>query len=287
VVSVVVVNWRAGERLTACLASLDAEHAAGTEVVVVDNASPDDSTRAATTERPWVRVVWAEENAGFAAGANRGAAQATGEVVVFLNPDARPEPGAVATLCGALAARADAGVAGGALRDEAGRAEAGWARFGPVAHPLLDTTPGRALRRGTPAPRVVDWVYGTFMAVKRPVFDALGGFDPAYFLYGEDMDLCHRARAAGRRVLYVPAARAVHGPNVSAVHRYGHGREAAVVRGEIRFYRRRVGRGAALVFRTLAGAKSTVRATAAALRGRRAAAARHAATLRACWSPDA
>jgi len=287
VVSVVVVNWRAGDRLGACLASLDAERAAGTEIVVVDNASPDDSTHVATAGRPWVRVVWAEENGGFAAGANRGAAHTTGEVVVFLNPDACAEAGAVATLCAVLAARADAGVAGGGLRDDTGRAEPGWARFGPVAHPLLDTTPGRALRRRTQAPQVVDWVYGTFMAVKRPVFDALGGFDPAYFMYGEDMDLCHRARAAGRRVLYVPAARAVHGPNVSATHRYGHAREAAVVRGEIRFYRRRVGRGAALTFRAVAGAKSMARTAVATLRGRREAAARHAATLGACWSPDA
>jgi hypothetical protein len=208
-------------------------------------------------------------------------------VLVFLNPDARVRPGALATLCAALAARDDAGVAGGALEDEAGRAQPAWARFGPLAHPLLDSAPLRAMvpARRTPGP--VDWVYGTFMAVRRPVFEALGGFDPAYFLYGEDMDLCHRARAAGRCVLYVPAAVAVHGPNVSAAHRYGRGRDAAVVRGEVRFYRRRFGPAAPLVFRTAVGAKSAVRSMAAALRGHRDAAARHAATMRACWSPDA
>jgi GT2 family glycosyltransferase len=286
VISVVVVNWRAGERLGACLGSLEAEDAAGLEVVLVDNASPDDSTAAATAGRPWVRVVWAEENGGFAMGANRGAAQATGEVLVFLNPDARLRPGALAALSEALMASTEAGVAGGALLDESGRVQPAWARFGPLAHALLDTTPIRALARARREPYGVDWVYGTFMAVKRPVFEALGGFDPAYFLYGEDMDLCHRARAAGARVLYVPGAAAVHGPNVSAAHRYGHGRDAAVLRGEVRFYRRRRGVAAALVFRAVAGVKSAVRGAVARLCGHGEAAARHAATLRACWSPD-
>ena len=98
VISVVVVNWNAGRALDRCLASLDADAAGGIEVVLVDNASTDDSTASATRARPWVRVVPSTTNVGFARGANAGAAAARGDVLVFLNPDAVVETGAVARL---------------------------------------------------------------------------------------------------------------------------------------------------------------------------------------------
>jgi hypothetical protein len=234
-VSVVVVNWNAGTALARCLASLECDAQAGSEVVVVDNASTDGSTAAATHGRPWVRVVRSEANVGFARGANAGAAVARGDVLVFLNPDATVEPGAVGALAAALSVDTRAGIAGGGLVGEDGAWQPGAARFDVLAHLLCDTTLGRLRARRRRAVHTVDWVYGTFVAVRRAVFEALGGFDGSYFLYGEDLDLCHRARALGWTTLHVPAARAVHAGNVSATNRFGLGREAAVVEGEIRF----------------------------------------------------
>jgi len=281
-VSVVVVNWNAGAALAACLASLAADVRAGAEVVVVDNASTDGSMEAAVAAAPATRTVRLPANVGFGRGANAGAAVGRGDVLVFLNPDAAVETGAVGTLVAALRARPDAAIAGGGLRDEAGRWQPGAARFGVVRHLLLDTTLGRLVERRRRRPRAVDWVYGTFMAVRADVFARLGGFDDVYFLYGEDLDLCHRAAAAGWRTLHVPAARAVHRRNVSATARFGLARDAAVVAGELRFYARRGHTGAAGVYRALAALKFGAKAGLAALAGRRTTAERARAVVRVC-----
>ena len=261
--SVIVVNWNAGPALLDCLASVGA--AGGTETILVDNASTDGSIAAVRQRHPDVHIIETGSNLGFAAGANRGAQAARGDVLVFLNPDARAEPGAIATLADALTTTPGAGIAGGGLVDAAGRWQPGAARFHPVAHLLLDTTPGRLAARARRTPHVVDWVYGTFMAVRRDAFRQLGGFDESYFLYGEDLDLCHRAAAIGLRTIHVPDARAVHGANVSAAQRFGLGREAAVVEGEMRFYARR---GQLGLFRTVAACKFGAKAALAAALGR-------------------
>jgi GT2 family glycosyltransferase len=263
-VSVVVVNWNAGAALERCLESLAADVAGGAEVVLVDNASTDGSTAHATAAWPGLRVVSSGTNLGFARGANAGAAVAHGDVLVFVNPDARLAPGSLGALVEALGA------------------QPGAARFGVVGHLLLDTTLGRLVERRRGAVREVDWVYGTFMAVRRTVFEALGGFDGTYFLYGEDLDLCHRARERGWRTIHVPAAEAVHARNVSASARFGLAREAAVAAGELRFYARRRGVAAAAGYRVLAAVKFGTKAVLAALAGRPASARRAAHVVRVC-----
>ena len=265
--SVVIVNWNAGGALLDCIASVLAA-GPGVEAIVVDNASTDDSLALARARHPEVRIVETGANLGFAAGANRGAAVARGDVLVFLNPDARIEPRAIDVLVEALGSTPRAGIAGGGLLDAAGRWQPGAARFHPVAHLLLDTTPGRLATRGRREPYVVDWVYGTFMAVRRDAFRQLGGFDESYFLYGEDLDLCHRAAALGLRTIHVPGARAVHGANVSAAQRFGLGREAAVVEGEMRFYARRGRPGQLGLFRVVGACKFGAKAALAAALGR-------------------
>ncbi len=279
-VSVIVVNWNAGAALAACVASV-ARAGDGVEIVLVDNGSTDDSSRSACAAARGVRLVRTGSNLGFAAGANHGAAEATGDVLVFLNPDARVEPGAIGILVDALDRLPGAGIAGGGLVDDDGHWQPAAARFGPVAHLLLDTTAGRLPARWRRFPYAVDWVYGTFMAVRGELFRALGGFDTRYFMYGEDMDLCFRAARCGRGTIHVPAARAVHGANLSAAQRFGVGREAEVVKGEMRFY---AGRGgpALAVFRTLAACKFGLKTALAALLGRRTTAATYGRVVRAC-----
>jgi hypothetical protein len=279
--SVIIVNWNAGQALLDCLASVSGGGDV-LETIVVDNASTDGSLARARESHPPVRIVETGANLGFAAGANRGAAVARGDALVFLNPDARVEPGAIDRLVGTLGSTPGAGIAGGGLVGADGRWQPGWARFHPIAHLLLDTTPGRFLERGRRVPHVVDWVYGTFMAVRRDAFRQLGGFDESYFLYGEDLDLCHRATSHGLRTVHVPDARAVHGANVSAAQRFGLGREAAVVRGEMRFYARRGGPGQLGLFRLVGACKFGMKAAFAAALGRWQTAAACARVTRAC-----
>jgi N-acetylglucosaminyl-diphospho-decaprenol L-rhamnosyltransferase len=280
-VSVVVVNWNAGAALDACLESVRADGLVGRELIVVDNASSDGSATRVRARHPEVMLLESGDNLGFARAANLGAQAARGDTLVFLNPDARVLPGAIATLVGALEASPGAGIAGGGLCDGAGRWQPGAARFGPVAHLILDTTLGRLPARCRRRPYRVDWVYGTFMAVRTAVFRRLGGFDARYFVYGEDLDLCYRAAAVGVRTIHVPEARAVHGGNLSAMQRFGDGREAAVVQGELRFYAT-LGPGALRRFRTVATAKFALKALVAAVLGRAAAAAGYARVVQAC-----
>jgi GT2 family glycosyltransferase len=274
--TVVIVNWNAGPALARCLDSLACD-----DVVVVDNASSDGSA-AAVAERPGVRLVEAGANLGFAAGANLGASVAGGDPLVFVNPDAELRPGALLALTDALVVRPDVAVAGGGLESEDGRWQPGAARFAPLAHLLLDTTPGRLTARRRRAPYLVDWVYGTFMAVRRAAFTRLGGFDADYFLYGEDMDLCHRARALGLRTLHVPSAIAVHGDNLSARRRFGDGREAAVLAGEMRFYARRRGGFDLALFRAGAACKFGTKALLAAVTGHARARRTYGQVVRRC-----
>ena len=289
-VSIVVVNWNAGAALDGCLESLAADGLAGRDVVLVDNDSTDGSTTRARARHPWARMVETGLNLGFAGGANRGAAAARGEVLCFLNPDARVRPGAVQTLVDTLGRVPGAGIAGGGLVDDAGGWQPAAGRFGPVRHLMLDTTPGRLGARLRRAPYRVDWVYGTFMAVRRDLFRQLGGFDPRYFLYGEDLDLCYRAARLGSRTIHVPAARAVHGTslgtNVSAAQRFGLGREAEVVKGEMRFYAARRAPHDLVLFRAVAACKFGLKAALAAAVGRRDAAAAYARVVRACVAFD-
>ncbi len=284
--SLIVVNWNAGTAaLCECLRSVEAEGAQVDETILVDNAADDGSLGAARALAPWVTVIEMGANLGFAQAANRGALAASGDVLVFLNPDARLLPGAVSTLLNGLSTTPGAGIAGGGLVDSRGRWRPSAARFAPARHLLLDTTVGRLPSRLRRKPYVVDWVYGTFMAVRREVFLQLGGFDPAYFCYGEDMDLCHRAARAGVRTILVPQARAVHGSGPSAVRRFGERRAAAIVEGELRFYVRHTTARAVVVFRTIAAAKFGCKALLLVLMRQGRAARGAMSVVRTCLGP--
>jgi N-acetylglucosaminyl-diphospho-decaprenol L-rhamnosyltransferase len=155
----------------------------------------------------------------FAANVNQGIAATTGELVLVCNPDAVPEPGAVATLRDFLAAHPRAGIAGPAMLDPDGSPQPSRRRFPTVAGTLVRRTP---LRRVFPplerqrahygldddphAPVQVDWMLGGFMLLRRTMLDELGGLDPGFRMYGEDIDLCYRAAKAGWERWYVPAA---------------------------------------------------------------------------------
>ncbi|TMA46976.1 MAG: glycosyltransferase family 2 protein [Deltaproteobacteria bacterium] len=288
-VSIIIVNWNAGAALSACLASLAADAAEGgsaRQVILVDNGSSDGSTAVARDRYREVEVLQTGSNLGFAAGANHGAEAARGDVVVFLNPDACVRTGAIRTLVDALLLTPGAGIAGGGLVDAHGRWEPAAARFGPLRHLLLDTTVGRLPARRRRAPYRVDWVYGTFVAVRRDLFRHLGGFDARYFMYGEDLDLCYRAAGQGMRTIHVPQARAMHAGSVSARVRFGAEREAEVVKGEMRFYAARRSARELRLFRLAASCKFGLKTALAAARGRRTTATIYGRVLRACLAFD-
>jgi GT2 family glycosyltransferase len=228
-VSVVIVNWNAGEYLTRAVASVFADPFPGAvEVLVVDNASSDDSIARLRATESRAHVVQRTENTGFARGCNAGIRASRGRHLLLLNPDAELRPGALAALMGAADAYPDAGVLGGVVVAPDGVVDPASRRNVP--------TPAMALTRLVGVPWIarllvpaynveatrkerapeVGAVSGSFLLLRRSVFEALNGFDERFFLYAEDLDLCHRARIAGWTVRSVTAAEAVHHKHVCA-----------------------------------------------------------------------
>jgi N-acetylglucosaminyl-diphospho-decaprenol L-rhamnosyltransferase len=221
--ALVVVNYNAGERLLRCLRS--AAVAAGDarlETVVVDNASADGSAQRAAEEFPELRVVENPDNRGFARGANQGIRATTAPFVLLLNPDAEVTAGTLGGLVKLGWDRPRAGAIGPMIRNEDGSVYPSGRRVPPLGealgHVLLGpVVPGnRFTRRYTMADwdrtteREVDWVSGGAMLLRRAALDEVGLFDEAFFMYGEDVDLCTRLRAVGWRVLFTPEVEVRH-----------------------------------------------------------------------------
>jgi len=221
---VIIVNWNAGDQLRACLASVAAarqEECRLSSVTVVDNASTDGSVESLTSLGTRVRVLRNPVNRGFAAACNEAARQASGDYLLFLNPDTRLEAGsldaAVAALESPLHRRA--AIAGIQLYDECGRVMKSCARF-PSAGSMIVKAVGldrTGWIRSYPMTewahdetRVVDHVIGAFYLVRRSVFHGLGGFDERFFVYLEDLDFSLRASEAGWYSLYLVNERAFH-----------------------------------------------------------------------------
>lgn len=211
--TIVIVSYNAAGDLRRCLASLhDAPPAISHQIVVVDNASRDESVAAA---RAWpdVRVIEAGGNLGFARANNLGIRQSASELVLLLNSDTVVPAGAIDRLVADLRAHPEAAIAGPRLVDAGGRAELSFGRMiGPLnelRQKLLARAPAR-VERMTRRPCCPDWVSGACLLVRREDAEAAGLLDEGYFMYAEDVDLCAAVRARGRRVLFSPAAQITH-----------------------------------------------------------------------------
>jgi N-acetylglucosaminyl-diphospho-decaprenol L-rhamnosyltransferase len=165
---------------------------------------------------PGVDAVHNPSPLGFGANVNRGAALTSAELVLSANPDAVPEPGAVAALRAFMAARPRCGVAGPQMTFPDGRWQPSRRRFPTVVGTVVRRTPLRLvvpqrrhyhLDEAPPTePVETDWMLGGFLLLRRSMLEELGGFDEGFRLYGEDIDLQYRAMRAGWERWYVPAA---------------------------------------------------------------------------------
>jgi N-acetylglucosaminyl-diphospho-decaprenol L-rhamnosyltransferase len=224
-VSVVIVSYESRALLERCLAALaaDAGRVASREVIVVDQASQDGTAAWLAAEQPDVRVVALPHNIGFGAGNNRGAAVASGRWLLLLNSDAFVRPGAVDELVRFAEARPAIGAAGPRLLWPDGRLQRSCRRFPTV---FRIATEYLYLRKLGPRSRIlngfycgefahdepwrVDWLTGACLLVRRDLYERLGGFDEAFFLYSEEVDLLCRAAQLGAETWYDPAAEVVH-----------------------------------------------------------------------------
>lgn len=222
-VDIVIVNWNSGRQLRECLdsiASVDCEGFRLERIVVVDNGSSDASEHG-VGDSPNVELICTGENLGFGKACNLGASHASGEFLLFLNPDARLFPDSLAKVLGFMQRPANArvGICGVQLLDEDGHVARHCARF-PYAGNFIAHATG--VDRIIPTlyhfmsewdhatTRKVDHVIGAFFLVRRSVFDALRGFDEKFFLYLEDLDFSYRAQKLGWSSVYFADAQAFH-----------------------------------------------------------------------------
>ncbi len=236
----------------ACLRSV-AAGAAGVahEVIVVDNASPDGSAGAiAAADIPGCRLIALDENLGFGRANNLAAAQARGRLLLLLNPDTLVPPGALAALTRFAASRPEARLWGGrtTFADGALNAKSCW-RDMSLWSLLCGVTGLSAVFRGSEVlnpegyggwrrdtVREVDIVTGCFLLIEAGLWRALDGFDPRFFMYAEEADLCLRARRLGARPLVTPDAAIVHYGGASEPARAG--KVARLFAGRITFMRK-------------------------------------------------
>ena len=219
----IVIPSRDTVRLTlACLDSIPPNGDPRVEVIVVDDASADGTPEAIEERYPAVRVLRQTVAQGFGASANRGLKMARGAVLLALNSDTELAPGSLSALVDRFAASERLGVAGGRLSYPDGTPQWSGGRtpgllwlFGVASGlpALAAHLPGwRRIRpaAGTGRSTGVEWVTGAALAIRREVWEAVGPFDASYRFYGQDLDLCFRARAAGWEVEVVPGFRVVH-----------------------------------------------------------------------------
>ncbi len=223
-VSVIIINWNSKSYVRDCVHSLYKETSGiRFEVIVLDNATRDGCGEMLAAEFPAARYIQSEENLGFARGNNFAAQQATGEMLLFLNPDTEVHGPALSKLHAAIKSRPDAGAVGARLLNSDGTLQTSCIQsFPTIPNQLLDS---EFLRGCFPKSRLwgmaalfsdkislaeAEAISGACIMMRRRVFEEIGGFSVDYFMYSEDIDLCYKARQRNFTNYHVPEAIITH-----------------------------------------------------------------------------
>lgn len=251
-VTLVILNHNTCALLASCLQSAQ-NYAPRCPIVVVDNASRDDSVALVRANFPHVRLIANPQNIGFARAMNLGIATTTTPFVFALNADTELLPMTVPSLLSAAQVLPRAGILGPVQISKQGV---------PLASAFADPTlvyeairlllfsdvlaakfkwgPWRTTWGDVPV--TVDWLMGAALFFRRECLDAVGGFDEAQFMYGEDWDICYRARRHGWQVYLVPTAQIIHHENASARAVLGQERWARVLEAQLYFHEKHFGK---------------------------------------------
>jgi GT2 family glycosyltransferase len=243
---------------------LDTDQGCDLRLLVHDNASSDGTPDAIAAAVPEAVLEAGPANLGFGAGMNRLMAASEAPYFFVLNPDAWPEPGAIATLVETAARHPEAAAIAPRLERPDGTLEHSTLPFpsarvaallGTGAYRLLSPARLDALMLegfwAHDRARDVDWAVGAALLVRREAYLDIGGFDERFFMYAEDVEWCWRAHQRGWTIRFEPAALVRHVGNASGVQNYGAGRTAAYMRNTYRFYRRTHGPTALWLYRGL------------------------------------
>jgi GT2 family glycosyltransferase len=223
-VAVVIVSYNTRNLTLRSIASaIESAQDAFVEIIVVDNASEDESVEAIKTAYPLVTVIANQKNVGFGAACNQAINSTRAPLTLLLNSDARLTAEAFTALCDVMRERARCGAAGCNLLDDDGRKVVRARNFLTPFNQALEyaglarVLKWRAFRR-VHRPRLdekmldcsVDWIDGACLLLRREALDEVGLFDERFFMYSEDEDLCFRLKQKGWKVCYSEAGTGFH-----------------------------------------------------------------------------
>ncbi|MBI5877785.1 MAG: glycosyltransferase family 2 protein [Chloroflexi bacterium] len=216
--SIVIVNFNTPAYTAQCLDSLRANAPnVDTEIIVVDNASTDDSVARLTAGYPEITMIRSETNRGIAGGNNLGIRATSGKYVLLLNNDTLVLPNSIDRVVQFLDAHPQAGGVGGQLLNPDGSFQSShypFASFGIVL--LLTTKLGQLIRPEYPSfgpngpERAVDWLSTAFMLFRRDALDQVGLVDEGFFIYSDESDLQYRLHKHGWQICYDPDVKTIH-----------------------------------------------------------------------------
>ncbi len=223
-VSIVIVNWNTRDILRYCLQSIyEQAGEVGFEVIVIDNASSDDSTEMVRTEFPQVCLIENSENKGFAAANNQGLALAKGRYVLLLNSDTVILDNAIAKTVAFAEDNPDAAAVGCRVLNQDRTLQQTCFMFPSILNMILSSSylyklfpSGRFFgrERMTRWDRSnvceVDVVTGCFLLMRRDAMEQVGPMDERFFMYGEETDWCYRSKQAGWKIIFTPHAEIIH-----------------------------------------------------------------------------
>ncbi len=223
-VTALIVSRNSKDELLRCLKTFFASADVPVEAVIVDNDSSDGSAAAVTDDFPQATVLVESKNLGYGRAANIGLERCQGRFVLLLSPDVTLDPQCVGRLADLLLTRPDAGAVGPRLLLQGGRLDPDARRAFPVPRTLFYQTVGlsklfpKSPRFGRhnmghlPETEVHEMDAGTAacLMLRRSALDRVGFFDPRYFMFGEDLDLCYRLKLGGWKIFYLPSATATH-----------------------------------------------------------------------------
>lgn len=220
--TIAIVSYNAREDLARCLESIFASTRLGSfEVIVADNASTDGTISMLADRFPQVRVIASPENLGFGRASNLCWLEARSSLVLFLNSDTLVSERALDRLVELARKHPEAGAIGPRLSYPGGELQMSYGAMPGIASELVQKLCNAGYARGKgplrglirkryARERYVDWVSGACLLARRDTLETVGGFDEAFFLYSEDVDLCARIRATGALVLFTPEVEIVH-----------------------------------------------------------------------------
>ncbi len=221
--SVVIVTYNSGDHIKECLASFEQDLSSQGKCFLVDNNSKDNTVETVTRHFDNIEVIETGANLGFAGANNFVAKSLKGDYIFLINPDSQVKPGAIEDTMAWMDAHTEVGLAGGLLVDEEGNIQPSARKF-PTALNKFFVQSGMAERFPQSkwigggdyrwfdhqSEMEVDWVPGAFTCIRKSMLDEIGFFDPRFFLYFEETDLCRRAKAAGWKVYFLPQVKIFH-----------------------------------------------------------------------------